>query len=162
MARARAPNVLYEAQIARASLAAYVYILRCRDRSYYVGITRASLEHRISQHQAGTYDGYTALRRPVELVFHQEFDRIEDAIAAERQLKGWSRAKKEALMNGDYALLRSLSKRRGGNPAHLILRCAPEARHEGRTAAGARASGRTSVRASRRRCAAHLSMRGHS
>lgn len=67
---------------------AYVYIVRCADGSYYVGSTRGSIEERVAQHNAGTSDGYTARRRPVELVFQQDFDRITDAIAAERQLKG--------------------------------------------------------------------------
>jgi putative endonuclease len=89
---------------------AYVYILRCADGSYYVGSTRASLEQRIAQHNAGTFGGYTARRRPVQLVFQENFDRITDAIAAERQLKGWTRAKKEALIRGDFATLRKLAK----------------------------------------------------
>ncbi len=87
---------------------AYVYILRCADGSYYIGSTRASLEARVAQHNAGTLGGYTATRRPVTLVFYQDFDRITDAIAAERQLKGWNRAKKEALIRGDYELLHLL------------------------------------------------------
>jgi putative endonuclease len=66
-------------------MTAYLYILRCRDGAYYVGTTRNSLEARLAEHNAGTFDGFTSLRRPVELVFHQEFDRITDAIAAERQ-----------------------------------------------------------------------------
>jgi putative endonuclease len=74
-------------------MTAYLYILRCRDGAYYVGTTRNSLEARVAEHNAGTFDGFTSLRRPVELVFHQEFDRITDAIAAERQVKGWRRAK---------------------------------------------------------------------
>jgi len=53
--------------------------------------------------------GYTSPRRPVQLVFHEEFDRVTDAIAAERQLKGWRRAKKEALIRGDYEALRELA-----------------------------------------------------
>jgi len=89
---------------------AYVYILRCSDESYYVGSTRASLEDRVAQHNAGNFDGYTSSRRPVALVFQQDFDRITDAIAAERQIKGWSRAKKEALIAGDYELLQLLSQ----------------------------------------------------
>lgn len=89
---------------------AYVYILRCADGSYYVGSTRASLEQRIAQHNAGTFGGYTARRRPVQLVFQENFDRITDAIAAERQLKGWTRAKKEALIRGEFATLRKLAK----------------------------------------------------
>ena len=91
---------------------ATVYILRCSDGSYYVGSTRASLEQRLAQHNAGIFGGYTARRRPVELVFQQEFDRITDAIAAERQLKGWTRAKKEALMRGDMEALHQLAKGR--------------------------------------------------
>jgi putative endonuclease len=83
-------------------MTAYLYILRCRDGAYYVGTTRNSLEARVAEHNAGTFDGFTSLRRPVELVFHQEFDRITDAITAERQLKGWRRAKKEALIAGEH------------------------------------------------------------
>ena len=91
----------------------YVYILRCADGCYYVGSTRATLEKRVAEHNAGTYDGFTKSRRPVALVFSDYFDRITDAIAAERQLKGWSRAKKEALIAGDFDRLVELS--RGGN-----------------------------------------------
>jgi putative endonuclease len=89
---------------------AHVYILRCADGSYYVGSTRTSLEQRIAQHNTGTLGGYTARRRPVALAFHQEFDRITDAIAAERQLKGWTRAKKAALIGGDFSALHALAK----------------------------------------------------
>jgi putative endonuclease len=92
---------------------AYLYILRCRDGAYYVGTTRDSLEMRVAQHKDGSVGGFTSLRRPVELVFHQEFDRITDAIAAERQVKGWRRAKKEALISGNYAILPELAKRGG-------------------------------------------------
>ncbi len=84
-------------------------MVRCADGSYYVGTTRTSLDERIAQHNAGTFDGYTARRRPVILVFHERFERIIDAIAAERRLKGWRRDKKEALIRGDYAALRELS-----------------------------------------------------
>ena len=63
-------------------MAAYLYTLRCRDSSYYVGSPRGSIETRIGQHAAGTFGGYTLPRGPVELVFLQEFDRITDAIAA--------------------------------------------------------------------------------
>ncbi len=93
-------------------MGAYVYILRCADGSYYVGSTRGSLEVRVGQHNAGTYDGYTKSRRPVELVFSQHCDQITDAIAAERQIKGWSRAKKEALIAGDFEALRFLARSR--------------------------------------------------
>jgi putative endonuclease len=67
------------------------------------------LEQRIGQHNAGHFGGYTLKRRPVTLVYHQAFDRITDAVAAERQLKGRSRAKKEALIRGDFDLLRTLA-----------------------------------------------------
>jgi len=90
----------------------YVYILECRDGSFYVGSTRASLEARIGQHHAGTFDRYTRRRRPVRLVYSEEFGHITDAIAAERQLKGWSRAKKQALIDGDLTMLRQLAHRR--------------------------------------------------
>jgi putative endonuclease len=93
-------------------MSAYLYILRCADGSYYVGSTRTSLEARIAQHDAGEFDGYTARRRPVVPVYHEEFDRITDAIAAERQVKGWTRAKKEALIRSDFAVLRSLARGR--------------------------------------------------
>jgi putative endonuclease len=69
-------------------MGAYLYVLRCKDGAYYVGTTRDWLDARIAQHNEGTFDGFTSLRRPVVLVFHQEFDRITDAIAAERQVKG--------------------------------------------------------------------------
>ena len=90
---------------------AYLYMLRCSDRSYYVGTARLGLERRVAEHQQGTYDGYTARRRPVTLVFSEYFERIQDAIAAERQVKGWRRDKKEALIAGDLSLLLVLSKR---------------------------------------------------
>jgi putative endonuclease len=93
-------------------MGAYVYIVRCADGRYYVGSTRASLEKRVAEHNAGTYDGFTKSTRPVALVYSESFDRITDAIAAERQLKGWSRAKKEALIAGDFGKLVELS--RGG------------------------------------------------
>jgi putative endonuclease len=90
----------------------YVYMLRCADGSYYVGTTRDSLEMRLAQHNAGTFGGYTAIRRPVTLVFSQDFDRAADAIAMERRLKGWRREKKEALIRGQYELLPDLARRK--------------------------------------------------
>ena len=92
-------------------MGATVYILRCADGSYYVGSTSGSLEKRIAEHEAGAFDGYTAQRRPMKLVFQQGFERIEDAVAAERQIKGWRREKKEALIRGDYGALPPLASR---------------------------------------------------
>jgi len=95
---------------------AFVYILKCRDGHYYVGSTRGNLEKRVAEHNAGTYGGYTKSRRPVVLVHAIEFQRIEDAIAAERQLKGWNRSKKEALIVGDLERLTELSRGRKSAP----------------------------------------------
>lgn len=93
--------------------AAWLYILRCRDGSYYVGTTRVGLERRVAEHDAGIHGGYTARRRPVTLVYSQPFQRIEDAIAAERRVKGWRREKKEALIRGDWAALPTLARTAG-------------------------------------------------
>jgi putative endonuclease len=94
---------------------AYLYILLCSDGSYYVGTTRS--KSRMAQHAAGTFAGYTESRRPVTLMFSQWFDRITDAIEAERRLKKWSRAKKEAFMRGDFGALQQLSKRKSSRPS---------------------------------------------
>jgi putative endonuclease len=94
---------------------AWLYILLCADGSYYVGTTRGDLERRFAEHQSGAFGGYTARRRPVTLVYYQQFQRITYAIAAERQVKGWRREKKEALIRGDFDLLPALSRR-----SHLI------------------------------------------
>ena len=93
-------------------MGAYVYIVRCCDGSFYAGSTRGSLEDRINQHNAGSFGGYTSTRRPVALVYSEYFDRIVDAVSAERQIKGWSRAKKEALVRGDFDALQVLARRR--------------------------------------------------
>ena len=87
----------------------WVYIVKCSDDSYYVGCT-TNLMNRIGQHNAGTVDSYTASRRPVKLLWTQEFSDIRYAIEAERKLKKWTRAKKEALMNGDFSHLHELSR----------------------------------------------------
>lgn len=88
---------------------AWVYILLCSDKSYYTGST-TELEQRISQHELGEFKGYTYTRRPVKLVFSESFPTVYEAIQAERHIKGWSRKKKEALINGDYDLLHELAK----------------------------------------------------
>ncbi|MBL0899902.1 MAG: GIY-YIG nuclease family protein [Reyranella sp.] len=91
---------------------AHVYMLRCADGSYYVGSARLGLDRRLSEHNDGTYGGYTSRRRPVVLAWAEHFPDITDAIAVERQLKGWSRAKKEALIRGDWDAIQTLAKRR--------------------------------------------------
>ena len=91
----------------------YAYMLRCNDGSYYVGHTE-DLELRILQHNDGSLDGYTARRRPVTLVWSDMFMARDDAFWIERKLKGWSRAKKEALIAGDWELISKLAKGRTG------------------------------------------------
>lgn len=95
-----------------------VYILRCSDGSYYTGLTKQAVEARVWEHNEGLYDGYTKKRRPVELVFTETYDRIVDAIARERQIKGWSRAKKEALIALQYERLPELARNREGGKAN--------------------------------------------
>jgi putative endonuclease len=91
----------------------WLYIHHCSDGSYYVGTSRLEeLKTRVSQYNLGLFGGYTAKRRPVTLVYSAHFDHITDAIACERQIKGWSRAKKEALIRGDFRALPGLSRRR--------------------------------------------------
>ena len=89
----------------------YVYILKCADGSYYTGST-GDLERRLKQHQTAYFKkNYTSSRLPVELVWHQEFPAMHDAFVCERQIKGWTRAKKEALIRGEFeALMRLLSE----------------------------------------------------
>jgi putative endonuclease len=88
-----------------------IYILQCADGSYYTGITRRLVEVRLSEHAQGLIpDCYTFKRRPVKLIFAEHYERITDAIAAERRIKGWLRAKKEAYMREDFPTLVALSK----------------------------------------------------
>jgi putative endonuclease len=86
-----------------------MYILRCADGSYYIGST-ANLEKRVKRHNQGKATHYTAKRRPVQLVYHEKFKNLDEAVDRERQIKGWSRAKKEALINNDLKTLKELSK----------------------------------------------------
>ncbi len=89
----------------------FVYILLCSDNSYYTGVTN-NMERRLYEHETGLNpNSYTHKRRPVKLVFSEVFNDINQAIAFEKQLKGWKRAKKEALINGNWDLLPELSKR---------------------------------------------------
>jgi predicted GIY-YIG superfamily endonuclease len=90
-------------------MAAWVYILRCSGGTYYTGCT-TNIDQRLYEHQAGIYPGYTSCRRPVKLVWIEEFSNVNQAIDVERQLKGWSRRKKEALMKGDFILIHELAQ----------------------------------------------------
>jgi len=88
-----------------------VYILKCNDDTYYTGVS-SNLEKRIFEHQTGKHNNsYTYHRRPVSLVFSAEFTDINLAIDTEKQIKKWSKAKKEALINGEFELLPYLSKK---------------------------------------------------
>jgi putative endonuclease len=87
----------------------YVYILKCSDESYYVGST-ICINTRLRQHQNGDGSNHTMKRLPVSLVYCKYFPAISDAFAFEKQLQGWSRKKKEALMKGQFNQLRELSK----------------------------------------------------
>jgi putative endonuclease len=87
-----------------------IYILECADGSYYTGITRRPIEERVWEHNEGVVDGYTHSRRPVVLRCTEEFERAVYAIDRERQIKKWSRKKKEALIAGDYGALPTLAR----------------------------------------------------
>ena len=80
----------------------YVYILRCSDGLYYTGHTD-NLERRLAEHKRGEYDGFTAARLPVELMWCETFPTRDEARGAEYRIKSWSRAKKEALFRSDWA-----------------------------------------------------------
>jgi predicted GIY-YIG superfamily endonuclease len=90
-------------------LAFWVYILQCSDGRYYTGQTD-NLEYRFAQHQAGGYCDFTSRRRPVRLVWSQDFPTRYEALQAERRIKPWSRAKKEALIRGDWSAVSYFAK----------------------------------------------------
>ena len=89
-------------------------MLKCSDGRFYVGHTD-NLEFRIGQHQSGAYRGYTLHRRPVELVWSENFHTRLEALTIARKLKGWSKAKKAALIAGDGTLLSELARNRMHN-----------------------------------------------
>ena len=86
----------------------FVYLLSCSDGSYYCGHTD-DLDNRMLQHERSSV-GYTATRKPVALVWKGEFEQRDEAIAMERQIKGWSRAKKEAFIAGDWRTVSELAR----------------------------------------------------
>jgi putative endonuclease len=87
------------------------YILRCGDGTYYVGSAR-DLDHRLEQHRAGLGGEYTSKRQPVTLVWLEEHSRIDEAWEREKRLQGWSRAKREALVEGRLADLPALARKK--------------------------------------------------
>jgi len=88
----------------------WVYILRSADNSYYTGHTD-NLEERMAKHQTGEAQGYTSTRLPLTPVFSEQFPTREEALVCERQIKGWGRKKKEALMRGDWKEVSRLAHR---------------------------------------------------
>ncbi|QQR49252.1 GIY-YIG nuclease family protein [bacterium] len=95
----------------------YVYILKCSDGSYYTGHTD-DIEKRISEHRFGLTKGYTSTRLPIEVVFVQDFVTRDEALAAERKIKGWTRRKKEALIARDWDELIRLSNEKKAKIKH--------------------------------------------
>ena len=90
----------------------FVYILHCSDQTYYTGIT-SNITKRIKEHQTGKHKGsYTYYRRPVLLKFCAEFTDPNVAISVEKQIKKWSKKKKEALIHGNYEHLPNLAKKK--------------------------------------------------
>ncbi len=96
---------------------AWVYIVTCSDGSFYTGLTKhEDPEARVWEHNNRVFkDAYTSFRLPVTLSYAEHFELVIDAITAERRIKGWSRAKKIAMMQGDWREVQLLSKRRGGS-----------------------------------------------
>ena len=96
----------------------YVYILKCRDGSYYTGVAN-NVERRLAEHQQGlTPSCFTFSRRPVSLLYHEYYRDAMTAIRREKQIKKWSRAKKEALIKSDSMALKQLSKNHASTNAH--------------------------------------------
>lgn len=87
----------------------FMYILQCSDGTYYVGSTK-NLELRLKQHQNGEGSNYTKKRLPVVLKYYELYGRIDHAFYREKQVQGWSRKKREALINGEFEKLPELSQ----------------------------------------------------
>jgi predicted GIY-YIG superfamily endonuclease len=91
----------------------HVYIFECHGGSYHIGST-TNLARRIAEQHQGTASRWTASRRPIRVAFSQKFPSLREAFEVERQIKGWRRAKKAALIRGDWELLPALSRTSGG------------------------------------------------
>ncbi|HET6894123.1 MAG TPA: GIY-YIG nuclease family protein [Candidatus Baltobacteraceae bacterium] len=88
----------------------FVYMVLCDDGSYYVGVTNDA-DRRVAEHNAGIDPHcYTFTRRPVHLVYSQQFNEVDDAIRSEKQIKGWSRKKKAALVRGDWNAIVAMAR----------------------------------------------------
>ena len=109
----------------RTAMKGFMYILKCADNTYYTGST-IDLQRRLEQHQMGEGANFTRKRRPVELVYFEEYPRIDEAFYREKQVQGWSKKKKEALINGDVAVLHKHAVCR--NITHCSTSCLDSAR----------------------------------
>lgn len=107
----------------------YAYMLRCSDGSYYLGHTE-DLDVRLAQHERGELPGYTQRRRPVTLVWNETFPTRDEALSAERQIKNWSRAKKEALIAGDWQRLSGAARKLSKLPRHAVSTSSTATRDE--------------------------------
>lgn len=94
----------------------HTYTLQCADGTYYAGSTR-HLEYRLAQHEAGVAAEYTKHRRPVVLVWSQEFETVSEAFAMERRIQGWAHDKRRLLIEEGPQALRGWSKRNRGSGA---------------------------------------------
>ncbi len=103
----------------------YLYIRRCADGSYYVGST-TDLEVRPAAHASGEGSDFTSSRRPLEPAYTEEFHSLDGAFIAERQVKGWSRRTKQALIRGDFAALPELAWSSARRAAAGVLRQAQD------------------------------------
>jgi predicted GIY-YIG superfamily endonuclease len=108
--QATAARFAARAPLVRGISMAWMYILECSDGSYYVGSTR-DLEGRLFQHRQGMGAKYTSRRLPIKLVYSEEFERVADAYAREKQVQNWSRAKREALICGRQEMLPQLARK---------------------------------------------------
>ncbi len=102
----------------------YMYTLECVDGSYYTGSTN-NLELRLIQHKNGEGANHTRKRLAVELIYYEEFERIDEAFYKEKQVQGWSRAKKEALIRGRNEELPLLSKNLTQFPRKVVFQAVP-------------------------------------
>lgn len=89
----------------------YVYILKCKHSSYYIGHTD-NIEQRVSEHRLNQFKCYTSTRLPIEVIFVQSFPTRDEAFNAERQIKKWNRQKKEALIAGNWKKISLLAKKK--------------------------------------------------
>ncbi|MCB9290287.1 MAG: DUF5131 family protein [Lewinellaceae bacterium] len=103
------PGAIREQNRLLMKIRGYMYILECADGSYYTGSTK-DMERRLAQHQAGEGANHTRKRLPVKLVYFETFSRIDKAFYREKQVQGWSRKKKEALINSQFEELHRLAE----------------------------------------------------